>query len=124
MDITPVIPAGRQIVERYGSGGFRISGVDYSGSVLVFPTETLGWDVADFAEVTSESLGAVRDRGSIEILLLGCGRRMLPVPKAIRAELKQAGMTVDAMDTGAACRTYNVLIGEGRLVAAALLLPR
>jgi len=123
MDITPVIPAGRQIVERYGSGGFRISGVDFSTSILVFPTETIGWDVADFPGATLESLAAVRDRG-IEILLLGCGRRMQLVPKAIRDGLKQAGMTIDAMDTGAACRTYNVLTGEGRMVAAALLLPR
>ncbi|MGH6796969.1 MAG: MTH938/NDUFAF3 family protein, partial [Roseiarcus sp.] len=60
-------------------------------------------------------------RGGVEILLLGCGPRMAPVPPALRQGLRVAGIVVDAMDTGAACRTYNVLLSEDRRVAAALL---
>jgi uncharacterized protein len=77
--------------------------------------------------VTIASLGPIAARvgteEAIEILLLGCGRRMLQVPPSLRAELRQIGVVIDAMDTGAACRTYAVLLTEGRRVAAALLLP-
>jgi len=71
--------------------------------------------------VGEDSLAPVIARGGVEILLLGCGRRMAMVPSALRARLKAAGIVVDAMDTGAACRTYSVLLAEGRRVAAALL---
>jgi uncharacterized protein len=60
-------------------------------------------------------------RGDIEILLLGCGARMGTVPFALRKGLRASGIVVDAMDTGAACRTYNVLLAEERRVAAALI---
>ena len=77
-----------------------------------------------FADITAASLAPVIARGGIQILLLGCGRRMQPVPQAVRQALRQAGIVVDAMDTGAACRTYNVLLAEDRRVAAALLPAR
>lgn len=118
--MTPVIPADRQVIDGYGEGGFRVAGVAHRGAVLVLPEATHPWKAAAMADVTMESLGAVLDRG-VEILLLGCGRRMQPVPAALRHALRAAGIVVDAMDTGAACRTYNVLLAEDRRVAAALL---
>jgi uncharacterized protein len=121
MDVTPVIPAGKQVLERYGTDGFRVSGVLFAGAILLFPDRTLEWAPRSMAEVTPESLDPVVSHGAVEILLLGCGRRMAMVPAALRAHLKQAGIVVDAMDTGGACRTYSVLLGEGRRVAAALL---
>ncbi|HVM79582.1 MAG TPA: Mth938-like domain-containing protein [Stellaceae bacterium] len=121
MDLTPIIPAGRQVIESYGAGGFRVTGVLHRGSILVFPDATLTWAARDLAEVTMETLGPVAARGGIEILLLGCGERMRPVAPELRRELRAAGIVVDAMDTGAACRTYNVLMAEDRRVAAALL---
>src|SRR5579859_1961427 len=121
MDVTPVIPAGKQVLERYGTDGFRVSGVLFAGAILLFPDETREWAPRRMAEVTEDSLDAVIAHGEVEILLLGCGRRMAMVPAALRARLKQAGVVIDAMDTGAACRTYSVLLGEGRRVAAALL---
>jgi len=121
MDVTPVIPAGKQVLERYGTEGFRVSSVIYPGAILLFPDETLTWAPRSMAEVTEDSLAPVVARGGVEILLLGCGRRMAMVPPALRARLKAAGIVVDAMDTGAACRTYSVLLAEGRRVAAALL---
>jgi uncharacterized protein len=123
MDLTPIVPAGRQVIESYGPGGFRVSGNAFSTSILVFPDRTLVWNVAAFAEVDAASLRPVVERGGIEILLLGCGRTMRPVPTALRQALKAAGIGIDAMDTGAACRTYDVLMGEDRRVAAALLKP-
>ena len=74
-------------------------------------------------DITAASLAPVIDAG-IQILLLGCGRQMLPVPSALREELRAHGVVIDAMDTGAACRTYNVLLAEDRRVAAALLPAR
>jgi uncharacterized protein len=121
MDVTPIIPAGKQVIDRYGTDGFRVSGTLYPGAILLFPDETVAWPVTAMADVTAESLGPVVTRGGVEILLLGCGRRMALVPPALRAQLKAAGIVIDAMDTGAACRTYSVLLGEGRRVAAALL---
>lgn len=125
MDITPAVAPDRQIIEAYGPGGFRVSGATYAGAVIVFPDATVMWSVSALADVTAESLAVVIRRAgteqAIEILLLGCGRRMMPVPPALRATCQQAGVAIDAMDTGAACRTYDVLLTEGRRVAAALL---
>jgi uncharacterized protein len=121
MDVTPLIPADRQVIDSYGARGFHVSGAGYEGAILVFPDGTRSWAVADPVEVTPESLRPVIDHGGIEILLLGCGSRMRPVSAATRQALRQAGIVLDVMDTGAACRTYNVLLAEERHVAAALL---
>ena len=58
---------------------------------------------------------------AVELLILGLGPRFLPVPAALRQALKDQGIALEAMDTGAACRTYNVLLAEDRRVAAALI---
>ncbi|HUC66887.1 MAG TPA: Mth938-like domain-containing protein [Stellaceae bacterium] len=124
MDVTPLIPADRQVIDSYGAGGFHVSGAAYQGAILVFPDATRPWPVAALAEVTTESLAPVVAHGNVQILLLGCGRRMQPVPPELRLALRRSGITIDAMDTGAACRTYNVLLAEDRRVAAALLPAR
>lgn len=122
MDVTPLIAADRQVIESYGRSSFRVSGIAHEGAVLVFPDATLPWDGAvRVEELTAAAFAAVIERGGIEILLVGCGRRMVPLPRDLRARLREAGIIVDTMDTGAACRTYNVLLAEDRRVAAALL---
>ena len=121
MDVTPLIAADRQVIDSYGSGSFRISRIVYEGAILVFPEATLPWAATRIEDVTFESLAPVCARGGVEILLVGCGRRAVLLPKNLRARLKAAGIVADAMDTGAACRTYNVLLAEDRRVAAALL---
>lgn len=121
MDVTPLIPAGRQVVEGYGDGRFRVSGHVWSGSVLVFPQRTLSWPPSDFAEVDAESLRPVVEEGGVQVLLLGCGRGAQLPSKALRGLLKDRGVVVEPMDTGAAARTYNVLMAEERAVAAALI---
>jgi uncharacterized protein len=121
MDITPVIPAGRQVIEGYSARGFRVSGAFHAGSLLVFVDRTESWPVATLSEATIERFAPVIARGDIEILLLGCGQRMGMVPPALRQSLRASGIIIDAMDTGAACRTYNVLLAEERHVAAALI---
>jgi len=120
MDLTPLVGSDRQVVERYGPSGFRVSGTTYKGPVLVFPERTIAWPDGAVSEA---GLSAIVEDGAVELLLLGLGRRIAPVPAALRQALKAHGIAVEPMDTGAACRTYNVLLAEDRRVAAALLPP-
>jgi uncharacterized protein len=121
MDLNPIIPPGRQIIERYARGGFRISGVVHRGAVLVFPERTLAWAARDAATLSAASLAAVAEHGGVQILLLGLGSQGGLAPAELRAALRARGILVEAMGTGAACRTFNVLVAEDRRVAAALL---
>ncbi len=123
MDLTQIIPTGRQIIERYGASGFRVSGAIWLGPVLVFPDLTLPWAAAHAAAVDWDSLTPVVEHGGVQILLLGLGQRGGLVAGELRARLRAVGITPEPMDTGAACRTYNVLAAEDRRVAAALLPP-
>jgi uncharacterized protein len=123
MDLTPLVATGRQVIERYGPSGFRVSGVIYHSPVLVFPDRTMPWTVANASSVTWESLAPVIEHGGVQILLLGLGRAISLVPSALRSDLRAAGIVPEPMDTGAACRTYNVLVAEGRRVVAALIPP-
>jgi len=114
--------ADRQLVQRYGNGGFRVSGVVFGGSVIVMPTASLAWSATSVSLLTVADFEPLIARASeLDVCLLGCGTQMMPLTRAVREALKEAGLTVDPMDTGAACRTYNVLMGEGRAVAAALI---
>jgi uncharacterized protein len=120
MELTPLVPPGRQIIERYGPTGFRVSGTVYLGPVLVFPDRTSAWEAA---AMTEEGLAPIVEHGGVELLLLGLGRHMAPLAPALRLALKARGIAIEAMETGAACRTYNVLLAEDRRIAAALLPP-
>lgn len=121
-DITPLIPEGRQIIQSYGDGGFRISAVNLMGSVLVFPDETVAWACMSLEDISMQSLGPILERPSLpEILIIGCGATFTRPPNAIARDLKQHGVQLEWMATGAACRTYNVLNIEDRIVAGALL---
>ena len=122
LDITPLVASGRQLIEGYGEGQFRVAGRVFSGSVLVFPQRTLAWPVREPAAITLASLDAVTGGDvSTEILLVGCGARFEPAPAELARTLRAASIALEWMDTGAACRTFNVLLGEDRRVAAALI---
>ncbi len=122
-DISPLVPAGRQVLESYGHGRFRVSGEVYEGSILVFPERIEAWPVASLGDLTLASLASVVAHAP-EVLLLGCGERLQLISGALRGELRAAGIVVEPMDTGAAARTYNVLLAEERRVAAALIAIR
>ena len=122
MEITPAIPGDRQVIAGYGAGLFRISGVVHNSSVIVFTDRTIAWPVQSLDDLTIDSLAPVRDADpTVEVLLLGVGGQNALVPSALRKALRDAGIVLDSMDTGAACRTYNVLMAEDRRVAAALI---
>ena len=122
MDITPPPAVGHQVIQAYGGGGFRITGARHEGAVLVLPEKTLSWPLAAPPAIDAESLVALRDtEAGVELLLIGTGARMARIEAELRRTVKSWGIVLDAMDTGAACRTYNVLMLEERRVAAALL---
>lgn len=123
MDITPVAPKGRQIITGYGDGQFRVGGEAYRSSVIIFPDRTVVWPMDANKPITLESLNVVlEEEGYIDLLVIGCAQKQRIMPPAIKAALKEAGIGLEVMDTGAACRTYNVLALEDRRVAAALIM--
>lgn len=121
MDVTPLIRADAKIIQSYRDGAFKVSNTLYSHSIIVLPDRVLSWTPSDPVQVTDfAEIAAYRDQ--IEIFLLGTGDKQKMLPPAIRQGIKAAyGFTVDAMDNGAAARTYNALMAEGRLVAVGLI---
>ena len=115
-------PARLQLVQSYGAGRFRISEVEYAGPVLVSPQRCFAWPVQSAAEITPANLAPLTEIDPrIELLIVGCGQRAIFLPPAMREQLRAAGFVCEIMDTGAACRTYNVMLAEGRRVGAALI---
>lgn len=123
MDVTPMMPEGRKVIDSYGPGRFQVAGEPMAGSILVLPEAVLPWPgVAGPGDLTLEAFDPLIARAEeIEVLLLGCGDRMAPLPSALKRALRDRGLICDPMDTGAACRTYNVLLAEERRVCAALI---
>ena len=121
-DITPVVPAGRQLIQGYGDGGFTIAGVRHSGSVVVLPGATSQWLVASLEEIDFASFGRITgSEPPTDILIFGGGATLPLVPRPLREALRATGIVIEPMNTGAACRTFNVLLSEERRVAAALI---
>jgi len=115
-------PAQVQLIRSYGPGRFLIGEREWRSPVLVTPTFTAVWNVTRAEDLALETLAPLRDAPTpTEFLVLGCGPRAIFVVPAVRAALKGAGMALEVVDTGSACRTYNVLLAEGRRVAAALV---
>ena len=115
-------PAQVQYIRSYGPGRFMISDREWRSPVLVTPSATHPWAITRVEDLTVESLAPLHGAAvPTEILVLGCGVRAVFVPPDLRAALKAAGMGVEVVDTGSACRIYNVLLAESRRVAAALI---
>lgn len=113
---------GRAPVDAYGNGGFRFADMSHRGSILCLPSGIHGWSFAEGDPLTVEALARVFEEvAGIEVLLLGTGTRLRPIPKDVKAALKAVGISSDPMSTGAAIRTFNILLAESRPVAAALI---
>lgn len=123
MDVTPLIPAGRKIIQSYSANGFKVNGTLYPSAIIVMPEQIMVWDFSGaFADLSEESFSSLFPFSeTIDVFLLGAGAQGAFMPPALRQSLKDRGLKADVMDSGAACRTYNVLMAEGRRVAAALL---
>jgi uncharacterized protein len=102
-------------MESYGPGFFRIGGEVFRGSILVGPTGTRDWGGYE----DSQTLLALV--GKVDVLFVGTGADVAHLPAALRQTLEETGMGVEVMASPAACRTYNVLLSEGRRIALALI---
>lgn len=113
---------GRHLVDAYGNGGFRFAEMSHRGSILMLPSGVRAWDVTDPRSIDRTALRPVQaEAGAVELLLIGTGLDIVPLPEPLRRWLRQAGIGLDVMQTGAAARTYNILMAENRKVAAALV---
>lgn len=112
---------GRAPIDAYGNGGFRFAGMSHRGSILCLPEGIRAWDRATVEGLAPADLAAVLADPGIGVLLLGTGPSQVFPSRDVRAAFSSAGIALEPMATGAACRTYNVLLGEGRPVAAALI---
>ncbi|MBP2238067.1 uncharacterized protein J2Z31_004594 [Sinorhizobium kostiense] len=113
---------GRAPIDAYGNGGFRFADMSHRGSVLMLPSGTYAWDISEGDPLAIGKFKRVLDEArEIEVLLVGTGREIRPLPADLKAALKAASIFSDPMNTGAAVRTYNVMLAESRAVAAALI---
>ncbi len=120
MSPAPARFPGRAPIDAYGNGGFRFAGMSHRGSILCLPSGIHAWEPSQPLDAASLA-PALAEAKELMLLLLGTGsRHELPAPQVRRA-VAEAGMALESMDTGAACRTYNVLLAEGRPVGAALI---
>lgn len=110
------------LIDAYGDGGFRFGGMSHRGSLLCFPDGIWAWPVKNVAELTPEGLQAAFDRAeNLDFFLIGTGRDPWALPEKIWKRFRELSLSVDTMATGAAVRTYNILLAESRRVGAGLI---
>ena len=109
-------------IDAYGNGGFRFADMSHKGSILCLPSGIHAWHLSDAEQVSMADFAAVlADAAGIEVLLFGTGLTHVMPPADLRRQLGEAGIGLEPMTTGSAARTYNILLGERRKVAAALV---
>lgn len=112
----------RAPIDAYGNGGFRFAGMSHRGSLLILGDGIWAWDASTPADLSLATLRSVLNRLALpQFLLLGTGRRQVFPTADVREAFLLDRIGLDVMDTGAAARTFNVLLAEGRPVNAALL---
>jgi len=109
-------------IDAYGNGGFRFAGMSHRGSLLCLPDGIWAWPINDVTELDEAALAAVFDRAeSIDVFLIGAGRDPWALSDKLRQRFRELSLSVDSMTTGAAVRTYNILLAENRRVGAGLI---
>ena len=110
------------MIDAHGDGGFRFGGMSHRGSLLCLPDGIWAWPVAAPAALTDEALSPVFSRAAaLDFFLLGTGSKPWIPPSSLRTRFREAHISLDVMTTGPAVRTYNVMLLEGRRVAAGLI---
>jgi uncharacterized protein len=115
---------GRAPFEAYGNGGFRFAGMSHRGGLIALPSGIWAWEATGASALTVKDISRVFAEprgGEFQFLLLGTGAAQVFPPGELRRAFAEAGIGLDIMTTGAAARTYNVLLAEGRPVGAALI---
>lgn len=109
-------------IDAYGNGGFRFAEMSHRGSMLCLPSGMHAWPVTRPDEISLANLAPVFEAADqIDVLLVGLGNDIAGFSTETRAALRERGIIVEAIATGGAVRTYNILLGEERAVAAALI---
>jgi uncharacterized protein len=122
MTSAPARFPGRAPIDAYGNGGFRFADMSHRGSILCLPSGIYAWEPASAEALDAEAFAIVfAEQPKPGLLLLGTGAHQVMPGAELRRAFVQAGVALEAMDTGAAARTYNVLLAEGRPVGAALI---
>jgi uncharacterized protein len=110
------------IIDAHGAGGFRFGGMSHRGSVLCLPQGIWAWPVAAPGDVTSQTLSRVfAATADLDFFIIGSGDALWRPSDELRTRFREAHVSLDAMTTGAAVRTYNVMFMEGRRVGAGLI---
>lgn len=113
---------GRAPIDAYGNGGFRFADMSHRGSIICLPSGIHGWEACGTEDLVLDRFERILEEAAeIEFLLVGTGQSIRPIPAEIRAELRARNVLCDPMSTGAAVRTFNVMLAESRAVAAALI---
>ena len=112
---------GQAPIDGYGAGGFSFAGMSHRGSILALPSGIYAWTANPLALTLEDFAMVLAEKAAIDLLLIGMGRDMARPPRAVREALEAAGLMIDPMATGHAMATYNLLLGEKRRVAAALI---
>ncbi|WP_332060395.1 Mth938-like domain-containing protein [Bartonella sp. CB74] len=111
---------GRAPIDAYGNGGFRFADMSHKGSIICVPSGIYGIDMAEPIPTLKDISRILKESEEIEVLLVGTGTELLRLPEELRVLLWEKHISSDAMSTGAAVRTFNVLLAEDRAVAALL----
>lgn len=113
---------GRAPIDAYGNGGFRFADMSHRGSILCLPSGIYAWPATNAEQLDAAAFAPVfAEREKLGLLILGTGRRQVMPGPELRRAFKDVNIALEAMDTGAAARTYNVLLAEGRPLGAALI---
>jgi uncharacterized protein len=113
---------GRHQIESFGNGGFRLGGVSHAGSIMITASGTRALEATNIADVNAAHVEILlAEKSESDMLLIGTGRDVQPLPKAIVDQLKQHAVGYDLMTTNAAVRTYNVVLAEDRRVSAIII---
>lgn len=113
---------GRYKIDDYGDGGFRFADMSHRGSILALPTGIRAIAPTTWTEIDAQTIDlALTEAGELDLFIVGTGKDLMPLASALRAKLREAGVGCETMATGAAVRTYNMLIDEGRQVGALLI---
>jgi uncharacterized protein len=109
-------------IEAHGAGGFRFAGMSHRGSLLCLPDGIWAWPISAPSGLTEDSFALVFSRPDVlDFFILGTGEAAWLMPEPMRLRFREAHISVDAMMTGPAVRTYNVMQLEGRRVGAGLI---
>jgi uncharacterized protein len=115
MRLTEISYESAKPIDGYGPGFFRVDGKVLRGACLITP-----WDAGPWGGY-ADTAGPLSLAGRIDVLFVGTGAEVAHLPQAFRGALDAAGIGVEGMNTPAACRTYNVILSEGRRIAVAVL---